>query len=165
MNTLGSHPGAILFRFSVMVLLILILIVAFFRYFDGNRKGFEQASILRTKKIVDSSLAVVFSRAAINHRLDDLALAEGGNPFEYMAQYDIAHPAYLGELDRDPAVDDLPGWYYLSHRRMVVYKARYLKSDSYFEVVLNFEDVNNSGRFESRLDRFRGLQFVKVAEI
>ena len=165
MNTLGSHPGAILFRFSIMVILILILIVVFFRYLDDSRKGFEKASMLRTKTVVDSSLAVVFARAAMNQQLGELSLAEGGNPFVYMQRYDISHPDYLGELGRDLTNEDLPGWYYLSHRGMVVYKARYLDTDRYYQVVLNYEDLNQSGIFESSADRFRGLQFVKIAEI
>ena len=165
MNTLGSHPGAILFRFSVMMIIILIMIVVFFRYIDESRKGFEAASILRTKQVIDSSLTVVFAKAAIKRQLNELAQVDGGNPFEYMQRYEIAHPAYLGELNRDLLVDDTPGWYYLSHRGKVVYKVRYLERDHYYQVVLNFDDLNQTGRYESNGDLFRGLRFVKIAEL
>ena len=121
--------------------------------------------MLRTKRVIDSSLALVFAEAAVNRQLNELALVAGGNPFEYMAQYDIAHPAYLGELDHDPTVDNIPGWYYLTHRRQVVYKARYLETDSYYEVILKFEDVNQSGSFEASTDKFRNLHFVRAANI
>ena len=165
MNTLGSHPGAILFRFSVMVILILILIVVFLRYIEDSRRGFEEASILRTKEVIDSSLAVVFAEAAINQQLNDLSLIQGGNPFELMQRHEILHSNYLGVLERDLSKDDLPGWYFLSHRGKVAYKAHYLERDSYFEVILKYDDKNRSGRFEADADKFRNLQFVRIAGI
>ena len=165
MNTLGSHPGAILFRFSLMVILILILIVLFLSYVEDTQVEVERASILQTKKIIDSSLAVVFATYAVNGRLQELADLEGANPFEALTEYQLVPPAYHGAIDRDLGADLEPGWYYLKHRRRVAYKARFLDRDSYFRIAFAYDDVNQSGRFEARADRFRSLQFVRTAEL
>ena len=160
-KTLGSHPGAINFRFSVMVILILAFIVYFFFYFEDAKKEIERASILQTKRIIDSSLAVVFATYAEKGKLDDLQELDGANPFVFMAKYKLVPPAYQGEIEHDMASDILPGWYYLRQRKMVVYVPRYLETKRYFEIVLRYTDSNQSGRFESAFDNFHNLQFIK----
>ncbi|MDH3220050.1 MAG: hypothetical protein OEO19_11020 [Gammaproteobacteria bacterium] len=160
MNTIGSHPGAILFRLSTMIILIAILMVVFFSYIEDTERALERASIAQTKRIIDSSLAVVFSSYAVSGRLDDLNDLAGGNPFVFLREFGLLPPGYVGAIDRDPAADLAPGWYYLRHRRQVFYKSGFSDADSYYAVVLNYQDVNQSGFFESSIDRFRNLQFV-----
>ena len=161
MNTIGSHPGAILFRLSLMIILIAIMIVVFFSYVDQTQKKVEHVSILQTKKIIDSSLAVVFATYAVNNRLNELDNLDGGNPFVFLQEFEILPPAYVGEVDSDLETDQAPGWYYLSHRQIVAYKSRFIESDSYFKVMLAYDDHNQSGHFESDADKFRSLKFVK----
>lgn len=165
MKTIGSHPGAILFRLGVMVIIILILIIVFLDYFDDTRLEVERASILQTKKIIDSSLAVVFATHAVNGRLDDLNELDGANPFEFLAEYRLVPPGYQGVIEQELSADLEPGWYYLRHRNRVAYKARFLDRDSYFRIVLTYDDLDQSGRFEARSDKFRSLQFVRVAQL
>ena len=165
MNTIGSHPGAILFRLGIMIVLIAIMVMVFLSYVDETEKELERRSILQTKRIIDSSLAVVFATYAVEGRLDDLNELDGGNPFVFMREYKILPAAYAGEIDSDPGPQLTPGWYYLSHRRIVIYKSYFTGFDSYFAVELNYEDNNQSGAFESRLDRFQNLTFVKLLEL
>ena len=162
MNTLGSHPGAIIFRLSVMIILITIMMAVFFFYLEATEKKLEQTSILQTKKIIDSSLAIVFATYAVKGQLDKLNELEGGNPFVFLQEYGMLPTGYQGELDNDLSADQTPGWYFLTHRGQVAYKSRFIESDSYFAVVLNFEDRNQSGLFEPESDNFRNLQFVKI---
>ena len=164
MNTIGSHPGAILFRLSIMVIVIAILIVIFFNYFEDTQRGIERQSMTQTKKIIDSSLAVVFASYAANGRLAELNELHGGNPFEFLQEFKILPPAYRGEIDVDLHPDLDPGWYYLRHRGLVGYKTYYLERDVYYSVLLNYDDVNRSGRFEPRADKFNNLQFVALLE-
>lgn len=164
MSTLGSHPGAIVFRLSIMLILIAMLVSVFFSYFEDTERELEHASILQTKKIIDSALAVVFATYAIKGRLNDLNDLNGGNPFVFLKEYAMLPPAYAGELDHDLSFEQAPGWYYLSHRGIVVYKSLFIESDSYFAIVLNYQDNNQSGLFEPAEDRFQNLQFVKIAE-
>ncbi|MCP4874219.1 MAG: hypothetical protein GY896_01930 [Gammaproteobacteria bacterium] len=148
-----------------MILLIVILMMVFFSYLDDAEREVERASVLQTKKVIDSALALVFATYAVNNRLNELNDLNGGNPFLFLKEYQMLPPAYAGELDRDPAIDQAPGWYYLSHRKMVVYKSFHLDSDSYFRIVLNYQDVNQSGLFESSTDKFQNLQFVEIVEL
>jgi len=164
MNTIGSHPGAILFRLSIMVVLIAIMVVVFFSYLENAQKELERTSILQTKKIIDSSLAVVFATYAVSGRLNELNQLAGGNPFEFLREYQILPAAYVGELERDPDADLESGWYYLSHRGVVVYKSFFINSNIFFSVVLNYEDIDQSGSFDANIDRFKNLQFRKLAE-
>jgi hypothetical protein len=165
MKTIGSHPGANLFRLSIMCILIAIMMMVFFSYVEDAEKEFERISILQTKKIIDSSLTIVFASYAINSRLHELNDLNGANPFVFLKQYEMLPPAYVGELDHDLSADQAPGWYYLSHRRMVVYKPLFNEFDSYFSILLNYQDNNQSGSFEPAGDRFQSLRFVKIADI
>lgn len=162
MNTIGSHPGAILFRLSIMIILIAILMTVFFSYLEDAEEGLERSSILQTKRIIDSSLAVVFATYAVGGRLDELNDLRGGNPFVFLEEFRILPPGYVAAIDTDLDAGREPGWYYLSQRRLVAYKSLFTGADSYFKVVLNYDDLNQSGSFESQADRFRNLQFVKV---
>ena len=165
MKTIGSHPGANLFRLSIMCILIASMMMVFFSYVDDAEKALERTSVLQTKTIINSALAVVFASYAINSRLHELNDLNGANPFVFLKEYAMLPPAYVGELDHDLSVDQEPGWYYLSHRGMVVYKSLFNEFDSYFSIILNYQDKNQSGSFEPAEDRFQNLRFVKIAEM
>ena len=165
MKTIGSHPGANLFRLSIMCILIASMMMVFFSYVDDAEKALERTSVLQTKTIINSALAVVFASYAINSRLHELNDLNGANPFVFLKEYAMLPPAYVGELDHDLSVDQEPGWYYLSHRGIVVYKPLFIESDSYFSIVLNYQDKNQSGSFEPAEDRFQNLRFVKITEM
>ncbi len=161
MNTLGSHPGAIVFRLSIMIILIAILTAVFFSYLEDTEKELERSSIMQTKRVIDSSLAVVFASYAVSGRLHELNDLHGANPFVFLEEFGILPPGYAGSLKTDPGSGTAPGWYYLEHRRVVVYKSRFIGSDSYYTVLLNYEDNNDSGFYEPNEDRFRNLVFVE----
>ncbi len=162
MKTIGAPPGAILFRLSLMIIIVAILVIIFFRYVDDTQVELERQSILQTKRIIDSSLAVAFAGYAVKGRLDDLNQLDGGNPFLILEQFELLPPAYHGEFEGDFAADQEPGWYYLKQRRQVVYKSRFAGGDHYYSLRLDYEDINRSGSFESGHDRFNRLQFVRI---
>ena len=101
MNTIGSHPRAVLFRLSIMIILIAIMMVIFFSYVDDTERELERTSVLQTKKIIDSALAVVFATYAVRNRLHELNDLDGGNPFVFLKEYQMLPPAYVGEIDHD----------------------------------------------------------------
>ncbi len=176
MKTIGAPPGAATFRLGLMIIIVAILVVIFFRYVDQAQVAFERQSVLQTKRIVDSSLAVVFARYAVKRRLDDIGELDGANPFEFLAQYSnekssdwgiqqqLLPTAYRGSVEQDPGADANPGWYYLKHRRQVAYLPTYLDRRQYVAIVLRYEDGNGSGRFEPEADTFRSLQVVELNE-
>jgi len=163
MKTIGSHPGAILFRLSILVTVIAIIIIVFLSYAAKVRENYERASITQARALINSSLAVVFATYATKGRLDDLNELEGGNPFDFLEAYHMLPTAYKGEIEFSLGDDLEPGWYYLKSRRQVAYKPRYIDGNTYFTVVLSYDDLNDSGRFESKSDKFRSLQFVEVS--
>ena len=148
-----------------MVILIAILMVIFFDYFENSQRGIERQSMTQTRKIIDSGLAVVFASYAVNHRLEELDQLDGGNPFEFLQDFDLLPPGYRGEIEVNLSAALDPGWYYLKHRRLVGYKTFYLETDVYYAVVLDYDDGNRNGRFEPDLDRFNSLRFVEVLEL
>ena len=163
--TLASVPGALLFRTLLSIVLILILIAVFFSYVDETQREFERSAIAQTRRIVDSALAVAFATYAVKHRLSELGELDGGNPFLLLDEYQIQPTAYRGEIERDIGPDLAAGWYYLQHRRLVAYKSYHLDSDRYFGIVLDYEDQNGNGRYDSTEDRFNSLQFVPLLEL
>jgi len=161
MNTIGSHPGAILFRLSIMIIVIAILAVIFFRYTEGTQKELERQSILQTRRIIDSSLAVVFASYAVKGRLDELSQLDGANPFVFMQEFNLLPTSYRGEIASENLADLKPGWYYNRAGGDVVYVPRFLSDREWYSLALNYDDDNQSGRFEVESDRFRNLQFVR----
>jgi hypothetical protein len=165
MKTIGSHPGAILFRLSIMVILIAILILVFLYYVRGTEKALERSSIAQTKRVIDSALVVVFSSYAVTNRMDRLHELDGANPFVFLEEFEIRFADYKGELSHDLRADLEAGWYYLPHRNLVGYKAQYLETETYFQIQLLYEDRNQSGSFDYGIDRFRLFSFVPVLEL
>jgi hypothetical protein len=165
MKTIGSHPGAILFRMSIMVILIAIMILVFLSYIDDARAGLERNAILQTRRVIDSSLALAFSNYAVTGRMDRLNELDGGNPFVFLRELDLHVAGYEGELGHDLTALQAPGWYYLYKRGLVAYKAHFMATDSYFRVRLAYRDSNESGSFEYGIDQFENLSFVEVAKI
>lgn len=160
MNTLGSHPGAILFRMSVMAVVIALLLVAFFDYLDDTEKALERAAIERGRTLIDSELAVVFARHAIRGELDALAQFAGGNPFALLAANRLGQVEYRGELGAVDAQRRLPGWYYDAAGGQVIYLPRFLDRQARFDLSLRFDDVDGDGRFDRGADRPTGLALV-----
>jgi len=163
MNTIGSHPGAILFRMSVMVILITIITVVFFHYIDKVQQNAERAAIMRTKGLIESALVVVFVTYVVEARLDELNDLAGANPFDSLHEFVSLPGTYAGEVDSGLSDQHGPGWYYLKRHHQVVYRARHLGDDFRFELKLNYIDANESGRFESEIDRFQNIHFIRVA--
>ena len=165
MKSIGSHPGAILFRMSIMVILIAILMVVFLFYVDKSQKNIELASIFQTRKIINSSLVVMFATYAARGRLDKLNDLDGANPFEILRGYQLLPATYVGEIEHDLNDRLTPGWYYLRHRRQVVYKPLYIEKKFRFELLLKYDDVDGSGHFHPETDKFKGIYFVEVTSL
>jgi len=145
-----------------MLIIIAILMATFFRYTDGAQQALERQSILQTRRIIDSALTLVFASYAVKGRLDELNQVDGANPFVFLKEYSLLPATYRGELEGKVSAGLAPGWYYLSLRGQVAYRPRFLESDRYFTIVLNYEDRNQSGLFEFDEDDFGQLKFVEV---
>ena len=162
MKIISVPPGAINYRLTMMVILILILISVFFYKLESSQKEIEKASIEQTTTVITSSLAIVFASHAVNGKIQELYLLAGHNPFEFLDQYQIKPAAYKGETE-STFIDSLDaGWYYLIDKRQTVYISHYLSKNYYYKINLEFDDVNRSGQFELGLDIQRGLSLKSL---
>lgn len=161
MNTLGSHPGAILFRLIMMVFLILILIYVFLVRVEKAEEAVEIRSIEQTKRIIDSALVVAFATHATSGKLDEINQLDGGNPFELLKEYLLLPASYQGEIGlTDP--DNLPsGWHYDLNSGNVIFVPFYLPEIQVFRVNLDYVDSNKNGSFEAAVDEFMRLSLEK----
>jgi hypothetical protein len=161
MKTLGSHPGAINFRLSAMVILILLFIYVFLHYTDEAEQAIELQSVEQTRRVIDSALFIVFATYATEGRLDQLADLEGGNPFEFLKEY-LAHSIpYRGEIESHEMSGAESGWYYLAGRGDLIYVPFHLSEPRVYRVRLDYDDVNGNGRFDSAADQFKSLKLGK----
>lgn len=161
MSTIGSHPGAINFRLSVMVILILALTYIFLHYAEKAEQAIEFQSIQQTQRIIESALVVVFATYASQGRLDELANLEGANPFEFLREYQVLPVTYRGEIEVAGSSMPESGWYYLSGSGDLMYAPFRLSESVYFRVVLDYDDIDRNGRFEPGQDQFKALRLVK----
>ena len=162
MRYLGSYPGAYSVRLIIMVILMASLIYTFFVYTDRLSKATEMASVQQTKNIINSSLAVVFATYAIGGELDRLNDLNGANPFIYMAEYNLVPGNYHGLFKGEKLADLEPGWYYDSAHGEVIYKTYYDGRLFAFSLVLEYRDINGSGRYESGADEYQRLYFQQI---
>ena len=161
MNTLGSHPGAILFRLIVMVSLILIFIYVFLVYIEKAEKAIEIQSIEQTKRIIDSALVIAFATHATSGKLDELDRLDGGNPFELLKEYLLLPTSYHGEIGLTD-LNGLPsGWYYDLNTGDILFVPIYLPEIQVFRVKLDYVDTNKNGSFEAAVDAFSRLSLEK----
>jgi len=160
MSTIGSHPGAINFRLSAMIILILLLIYTFLHYADKAEKAIETQSMQQTRRVVDSAFFIVFASYATQGRLDELADLEGANPFKFLKNYLTHTLPYHGEIESyDAGMEG--GWYYLAGSGDLIYVPFHLPEPEYFRVLLSYDDIDRNGRFDSGVDRVKGLTLAK----
>jgi hypothetical protein len=93
------------------------------------------------------------------HRLNEL---NGANPFEYLEKYSAVPATYRGEIDVDDLKDSVPGWYYDGAKGLALYKTFYDDQVYYFTIVLDYRDIDGSGRFEPEIDEYRRLSFKQL---
>ena len=161
MSTLGSHPGAILFRLIMMIFLILIFMYVFLIYVEKAEKAIEIQSIEQTKRIIDGALVIAFATHATSGKLDELDQLDGGNPFELLKEYLMLPASYHGETEvSDPKT--LPsGWHYDLNSGDILFVPFYLSEIQVFRIKLGYVDTNKNGSFEAADDEFRRLSLEK----
>lgn len=157
MKSIGFPPGSNNFRLLMIVVIVGALWLFFFNYTDQISIETEKASVQQTRNIINSSMAVVFATYAVNNQLDRLNELNGGNPFIYLAEYNLLPGTYRGELGDGDLNDIKPGWYYDKSQRKILYKPYYDGKIHYYSLVLEFRDMNNSGLYESKIDEFGRL--------
>lgn len=163
MRYLGSQPGGLLFRAVVTALLILILVVQFFRYVEDVERETEIASVEQTVRIVNSSLLVYFSKLAINQRLNDIGELEGRNPFPLLEPYGLLPAEYDGEVETISDAELESGWFYVKDVGEVIYRYRYQDKLDRYRLSLKFDDRDENSLFEHEVDRVYALHLSLIS--
>ncbi len=157
MRNISFPPGSNNFRLLMIVVIVGALWLFFFDYTSQISIKTERVSVQQTKNIINSSMAVVFATYAVNNQLDRLNELDGGNPFIYLAEYNLLPGTYRGEIEGGDLADIKPGWYYDKSQGNIFYKPYYDEAILYFALVLDYRDVDGSGKYESGVDEYRRL--------
>ena len=147
-----------------MTILVTSFIAFFLAYTDKLAITTEKVSIQQTKNIINSSLAVVFASFAVKGELDRLNELSGGNPFTYMAEYNLVPNNYKGIVHDHKLTDLESGWYYDSLNKKVIYKSSIDEQIYFFSVVLSYRDVDGSGRYDPGADEYQRLYFQEIPQ-
>jgi hypothetical protein len=165
MRQIGTPPGALKFRLVAIVILVTVFMLAFLNYTNGISASLEKTSIRQTKNIINSTLVVVFANYTVKGELDRLNDVSGGNPFDYLEKYGVVPTNYQGEIiDDDSLQDNVPGWYYDRANGLAIYKPFYDDNLYQFTIVLDYRDVDGSGRFEPKVDEYQRLSFQQLPQ-
>jgi len=164
MKQISTPPGALKFRLIAIVILILIFMLVFLNYTNRISASFERTSVQQTKNIINSTLGVVFATYTVKGELGLLNEVNGGNPFEYLKKYGQIPITYQGEIGDDSLEDNVPGWYYDRTNGQALYKALYDDQVYYFAIVLDYRDLDGSGRFEPGVDEYQRLSFKQLPQ-
>jgi hypothetical protein len=164
MREIGTPPGALKFRLVAIIILVVIFMLAFLNYTNGISASFEKTSVQQTKNIINSTLAVVFATYTVKGELERLNDVGGGNPFDYLEKYSVVPTTYQGEVGVDNLMSSGPGWYYDRANGLALYKPFYDNQVYYFTIVLDYRDVDDSGRFEPGIDEYRRLSFRQIPQ-
>ncbi len=159
MKISSKHRKVTWLGVCIAIIITLILITFIQNQIEQKQGHFEEASLQQTTRVIDSALTLVFAQYAVKHRLNDLNQLDGANPFVFLQQYQLLPTPYHGVKNQDLTQDDAPGWYYLPHRQLTIYKPNHLDSDRSFRVVLGYQDLNQSQRYETNLDQYQYLKF------
>ena len=145
MKSIGSHPGAGVFRFTVVVVLVLILMLAFFYYTATIKQRVEE--IARDQVIVNmkQALSMMLYDYAIKGQLKDLQLFDQENPFVPLAIYSELPKNYHGTIHSKSEIKQ-SGWYFDLNKRVAVYRF----SDNglalqNYKMIFEFEDIDGDG--------------------
>lgn len=160
-NDIGSYPGAGKFRSLVGIIIVVILIRLFFVYTDSWEAAVELSAREKTLNEMNSALALTLYQMAIDKSLSKLSSLDKENPFVYLAIYQSLPRNYQGTVNTKFEIDK-SGWYYDLETHLVYYLDRFGHVQKY-NLKFEFEDRNNSGKFEYLYDSISNLSIKKAS--
>lgn len=119
-KSIGSHPGAGVFRSTVVIIVILVCVVSFFSYTSALTDRAEEVAKDMVVVELKQAMAMMLYDFAIKGQLQELSKFHRENPFVPLAAYrwlpDNYHGTILNRSDINYA-----GWYFVTSERVVVY--------------------------------------------
>jgi len=145
MKTIGSHPGAGVFRFTLVVVLVLVLMIAFFYYTAAVQRRVEEVARDQMLANMKQALSMMLYDYAIKGQLKDLQQFDQENPFVPLAIYRELPSNYHGTINGETGLKEY-GWYFDLVNRVAIYRF----SDGElpvqeYRMVFEFEDLDGNG--------------------
>ncbi len=150
MKTIGTPPGAVVFRSTVAIVIILICISSFLVF---TSKLSQQAEVVAKDWViveVKQALAMMLYDYAIKGQLNDLQNFDRENPFVPLAIYRELPKNYRGTINSENQIKEY-GWYFDLINREMIYK--YSDDDLPVEkylMIFIFEDLGKAGKGRAR---------------
>ncbi|MCK4709097.1 MAG: hypothetical protein KAU21_10810, partial [Gammaproteobacteria bacterium] len=160
MKEISSYPGAAIFRSYSSLIIVLIAVTIFLIFIDGLEKDVERIAIDKTVTEINSMLMISMLEYIVAGKMKDLSSFENSNPF-VMLEKKYRFPNYVGEVKDDKNISRESGWYFNTSNHEVFFRASYDDVKIVFRVKLYYDDVNNSGEYESRIDVARLIKLEK----
>lgn len=149
MKTLASHPGAGVFRSTLVIIIILLCIISFFTF--TARLGQRVEEIAKEQVIIEvkQALAMMLYDFAIKGRLSELSKFNEDNPFVPLAIYRDLPKNYFGTIGSETEIKH-SGWYFdIAHRTAVYRYSGHRIEDNRYKMTLEFEDLNEDGVYDT----------------
>ena len=145
MKTVGSHPGAGIFRFTVVVILVLILMFSFLYYTAAINQRTEEVARDQMIASMKQALSMMLYDYAIKGQLKDLQIFDRENPFVPLAIYRELPANYHGTISNQRDILEY-GWYFDLVNKLAVYR---FSDDELpvqkYKMVFDFEDLDGNG--------------------
>ena len=154
-KTIGSQPGAKVFRSNSVVILVSVCVVMFLVFVDGLEKDVEVAAVKKTISEINASLAITLYQYVIKGQLDDLPKFDKQNPFIFLSINGTLPDNYRGTVRGEAAELINRSWYFNLDTNEVMYYS--LDNPRVFELRFTYTDKNNDGVYEYRADGLGGL--------
>lgn len=122
MRSIASHPGAAVFRSTLVIILILICMTSFLTYTASLSSRAEQVARQRVITEIRQALAMMLYDYAIKGQLEDLKSFDRKNPFVPLAIYRQLPKNYHGAVSNVAEIKS-PGWYFELNTGLVIYKS------------------------------------------
>jgi hypothetical protein len=161
MNSISSTPGASLFRTVGSIILVSIFIVVFLNTISGFNQRAEK--IARDTVIDEINIALAFRlyQSVIDGTLDELPSIHLQNPFVVLSGSNYSVPlSYKGEVTEGQPLRE-SGWYFDAKQKTLLIWDTANAYDSY-QLQFIYQDLNDSGAFESASDQIKQLGMVKI---
>ncbi len=159
MKTLSSHPGAGVFRSTMVIILILVCITSFFIFTDKLSLQAEEVAKDQVLVEIKQALAMMLYDYAIKGQLLALEKFDRENPFVPLAIYRELPKNYKGAVKSESELVGL-GWYFDLNAKMAIYKFSDNQTPlSKYVMKFEYDDLDNDGVFGNNDAGY--LQIVK----
>lgn len=146
-------------------LVVLIAIIILLSVFVGRSKDFsiqtENAAVKSMQTQMDSALAILVYRYAIEQKLAQIPRLEKANPFTLIEKTPELDQLYGGVIDDNQKVIE-GKWFFNEMEKAVVFRSRRGRPVRTFQIKFYFRDRNDNRRFDPDSDEIQSLRLVEI---